>query len=297
MLTRVTSELSAKQADRWGLVLSSAGIFHKIRKDLSRWEIWIQEEDLDRALFHLQKYVEENPEIPSGSMVPTQLEFRWIQGIWASVLLAAIYVATGDNREFFNSRFGASAELILNGELYRTVTALLLHADAVHLVGNITALALFGTAVCAINGAGAGWFLILATGISGNYFNALLHQSNHTAVGASTALFGAVGLLAAHQFSQKIRGSGKRYKAWLPLAGGLALLAMLGTGEGRVDVIAHLFGFISGLVFQGLFDFYMRKLMSPRGQWFFMILAGAGVLLSCLWPLISSRVPPSLFPG
>ncbi|MBA3029999.1 MAG: rhomboid family intramembrane serine protease [Desulfobacteraceae bacterium] len=288
MLILIYSELSAKGAEGYGLILSSAGIFHKLRKGHSGWEIWIQEEDLDRATFHIKKYAEENPAARKFEPHASPDKFQWITGAWASVLLAAIYLAVGENRAFFNTLFGASAREILNGELYRTVTALLLHADASHLLGNMAAMALFGTAVCSINGTGGGWFLILMTGISGNYFNAVLHQAHHTAVGASTAVFGAVGMLAAHQFGRKLKRPGRGFKAWLPLAGGLGLLAMMGTGEGRVDITAHLFGFISGLVFQGLFDFQGRKFTGPRAQWVLMVFAGALVLLSCVRPLLGS---------
>jgi membrane associated rhomboid family serine protease len=297
MMILLHSELSAKEADGLGLVLSAAGIFHRAEKEAAGWRIWIEEQDLARARFHLRKYREENPEIlfPYPSSPPEK--FHWITGLWASVLLAAIHLAVGEDREFFITLFGASAREILNGEFYRTLTALLLHADGPHLLGNMAALALFATAVCAVNGTGAGWFLILMTGISGNYFNAWLHQVHHTAVGASTAIFGAVGMMTAHQFVRRLKNPGTRLKAWIPLAGGLALLAMMGTGEGRVDLMAHLFGFASGLFFQGLFDFQGRRWTGPRVQWMLMILAGAVVLFSCLWPLVFSTNPPSLFRG
>jgi membrane associated rhomboid family serine protease len=297
MMILLFTELSAKETDGYGLVLSSAGIFHQTRKDVSGWEIRVREEDLERALFHLRKYAEENPKVRNVKPPLIPENFRWITGMWAWVPLVAIHLAVGEDREFFNTLFGASAREILNGELYRTVTALLLHADASHLLGNLAALALFATAVCAVNGAGAGWFLILATGISGNYLNAILHQAHHTAVGASTAIFGAVGLMTAHQFINHLNHPGTRLKAWLPLAGGLGLLAMLGAGEGRVDIMAHLFGFVSGLVFQGLFDVQGRRWMGPRGQGVLMIIAGAVVMLSCFYPIVFSANPPSLFRG
>ena len=40
-----------------------------------------------------------------------------------------------------------------------------------------------------------GWWLVLASGIAGNLFNAWGHGGEHSAIGASTAVFGAVGVL------------------------------------------------------------------------------------------------------
>jgi len=60
-------------------------------------------------------------------------------------------------------------------------------------------------------------------------------------VGASTAVFGAIGVLGGLQFGRKRRRRG----AWLPVAGSLALLAMLGSDPGA-DIVAHLFGLLVG---------------------------------------------------
>jgi membrane associated rhomboid family serine protease len=134
----------------------------------------------------------------------------------------------------------------------------MLHADGVHLVGNMVGIALFGTAVCGIAGYGVGWLMILSTGILGNLLNAALMKAGHNSIGASTAIFGAIGILAGHQFYKRYRIPGKRVKAWLPLAGGLALLGLLGSGE-HSDLTAHLFGFISGICLGILYALKFRR--------------------------------------
>ena len=53
------------------------------------------------------------------------------------------------------------------GEWWRAVTALTIHADEGHLVGNMVSLSLFGYAVCLAYGGGLAWALILASGIAG----------------------------------------------------------------------------------------------------------------------------------
>jgi membrane associated rhomboid family serine protease len=98
-------------------------------------------------------------------------------------------------------------------------------------------------------------------------------------VGASTAIFGAVGILAALGIARRRRhGIGGR-RALAPIAAGLGLLAMLGT-SGRADLWGHLFGLIAGAVL-GLAG--ARAFARPPGlavQW---LLGGASVavFLAC----------------
>ena len=114
--------------------------------------------------------------------------------------------ATG-NRSDIIKHYGSSASQIIDGEHYRTITALFLHGDVLHLIGNMAGIALFGTAVCSITGWGVGWLMILFTGSIGNLLNAYFYQAGHRSIGASTAVFGCIGFLSACQFMVKM-GSG-----------------------------------------------------------------------------------------
>ncbi|MFC1817426.1 rhomboid family intramembrane serine protease [Thermodesulfobacteriota bacterium] len=154
---------------------------------------------------------------------------------------------------------------ILDGQYYRTATALMLHANGLHLAGNLLGIALFGTAVCSVTGWGVGGLMILMSGIAGNFVNAALYRTGHISIGASTAVFGAVGFLAAHQFFKKVSLPGQHIKAWLPLGGGLALLGLLGSGQ-HVDLTAHLFGFGSGIVFGLGYGLLIKHPASTRYQ-------------------------------
>jgi membrane associated rhomboid family serine protease len=177
--------------------------------------------------------------------------------------------------------YGSSAAHILNGEVYRTVTALMLHSGPVHLAGNMAGIAIFGTAVCRLAGWGVGCLMVLMTGIIGNLANAALLQYGHISIGASTAVFGAVGILAAHQIYAKIRMVGRRKKAWVPLAAGLALLAFLGSGK-HTDVTAHLFGFMAGIGLGLLHAFYVKSFIDNRRQAYCLVVAVGIIALSWL---------------
>lgn len=263
--------MTSEQANLCAVVLSSAGIPYFTAEGGDGWQIWVKDVDVDTALAAVKRYFRENPEAAPSETPPPELPeppARTLTGIWAALLLAAVYGAVTVNRAtpLFVENFAASSEKILAGETYRTVTALMLHADAVHLAGNLIGIALFGTAVCSIVRPGPAWLMILLSGIIGNAANAILHRTGHVSVGASTAVFGAVGILSACQFWRKLHQPGERLKAWLPLAGGLAFLAILGAGGQRVDLMAHLFGLLAGLLLGLAYSIGVTPPLSRRCQ-------------------------------
>src|SRR2546430_9329762 len=66
---------------------------------------------------------------------------------------------------------------MMAGEWWRAVTALTLHADAPHLLGNALASALLVTAVCQQLGPGVGLWLVLLAGRSEEHTSELQSQS------------------------------------------------------------------------------------------------------------------------
>jgi membrane associated rhomboid family serine protease len=272
--------LSEDDADTYRLVLSSTGISCHVRKRGYRWEIRVKDTDYEKAVIAIEHYLKENPEVQKPEDPLYYRYQRTYTGIWVSILLIAFHVAitiSGKSDSFIKT-YGSSAFHILHGELYRSVTSLMLHADPLHLMGNIAGIAVFGTAVCTVMGWGMGWLMILVTGMLGNLMNALLYESGHISVGASTAIFGAIGILSAHQFFKKFKQSGQKLKAFLPLASGLALLGILGSGA-HSDVMAHLFGFLAGIVLGWLYGLFIKRPTIKEYQ------AGSLLLTVCLLAL------------
>jgi len=168
---------------------------------------------------------------------------------------------------------------MLHGEPWRALTALALHADLAHVVGNAIAGTIFVGAVCGVLGVGLGGALVLASGGLGNLANALAHGSEYRSVGASTAIFGAVGILAAQGFARRRRrGIGGR-RALAPIAAGLGLLAMLGTSA-RADLWGHLFGLVAGGILGLAVTRVFPRPPGPAAQW---LLGGAAsaIFLAC----------------
>ncbi|MBU0462449.1 MAG: rhomboid family intramembrane serine protease, partial [Proteobacteria bacterium] len=142
-----------------------------------------------------------------------------------------------------------------------TITALFLHADARHLAGNMAGMIIFGAPFISLSGFGMGPFMLLFAGTLGNLFNAHLYQTAHLSIGASTAVMAAAGLLVAFQLTQK--GKPLRLNNLMPVFAGALMVGMFSQGE-RTDVMAHVFGFLSGLGSGIIFFPLNRTLAFPQ---------------------------------
>jgi len=224
------------------LVLDQEGIAHELRGvGQEQWALAIDDGDAARAEAVLAAFELENPLSPRGQEQPRPMAGAVACGLVFFLAMLAIHVWTGPHSagsDWFE-RGSADAAAILRGEWWRTVTALTLHGDAGHAVGNAVLggvlLALLARAV----GPGVASALVLLAGVAGTLSAAWLVRRDFVSIGASTAVFGALGALAA--FPQH------RRRAWVPLGAGLALLAFLGTSK-RADLAGHLCGFVAGLL-------------------------------------------------
>lgn len=138
----------------------------------------------------------------------------------------------------------------------RALTALTLHGDVVHLVSNLVAGLGFAFFVARFFGAASGWLLILISGVLGNALNAWVYYPEaHYSIGASTAVFGALGLITGVGLWVAITEAKQTWSMprwFMPIFGGITLLGLIGIGDGAldglVDVAAHISGFLCGLL-------------------------------------------------
>lgn len=247
--TELRSTREHKRAEEWALVLVAEGMHPRIRRQPGGFGLYVPSHEVPRASRALESYETENR---SHTSAPEQEEgegdrSHQLTGLALATALVAFFGVTGprDPAVDWFARGSADAEQMLAGELQRAVTALCLHADAGHALGNAIFGALFMSAAFRSFGIGVGALLILAAGAAGNLANALLQAPHHVSIGASTAVFGAVGLLCGRAAARRLRRSRAGLRAWIPLAAGAALIAMLGTGQ-RSDLWAHLLGFAAG---------------------------------------------------
>lgn len=141
----------------------------------------------------------------------------------------------------------ADAAAIRSGEWWRTITALTLHADEMHLLGNLVFGSLFAALLIPLLGPGLTAWSVLVTGVLGNTCNAWIQPETHRSLGASTAIFGAIGILSGYQWLRR-----RRRPAWFqrvaPVCLGAVFVGFLGTSGENTDVMAHCLGFLAGLL-------------------------------------------------
>lgn len=238
------------QADEWALVLAAEGVDALVTGSPEGFVLAVPAAECERAERALASFARENVR-PPPPPAPPAIDPRAERHAFAlACSLLVVFAVTGPGGGPFGDRLEASAQAIRDGAVWRSITALLLHADAAHVLGNAIAGALFLGAVFRAFGFGVGSTLALASGGLGNLINALLRHPDHATIGASTAVFGALGIAAGHALVRR-RAALRGRPPWLPLGAAFALLAFLGTAGERVDLWAHAFGLVAGIVLGG----------------------------------------------
>jgi membrane associated rhomboid family serine protease len=261
------------------LVLEARAIEHQMLEIAGAWVLTVAPELVRRSYDELTRYsVERN--VPRA--LPAPVETFGGAGIGAIgygvILLVTAYCA---GIGLFGADWLTAGALDAGAgrEWWRALTALTLHLDQEHLLGNLLFGVVAGAAAGRLLGPGVAWASILGAGALANYMEMLMAPSSHRAVGASTAVFAALGLLAGLAWRQRLTLRERRWYRWAPLIAGICLLTFLGTGTAHVDVLGHALGFAFGL---GAGWIYARAGVPRNRGDALQIATGAGaVLLIC----------------
>jgi rhomboid protease GluP len=260
----------------YSLVLEARGIEHETGQDEGSWVLSVPAEMRHRAYEELSRYSVERgvrrgvPEViqpHSGAAIGVFL--------YVFILLLTAYCAG-------IATFGAdwlslgSLDAGARGEWWRAVTALTLHLDQEHLLGNVLFGAVAGIAASRLLGPGVAWASILGAAALANYAEILIAPITHRAVGASTAVFAALGLLSGMAWRQRLTLRERLWYRWAPLIAGICLLTLLGAGSAHVDVLGHALGFVFGLIVGWIF---VRSGVSGNRDPRVQVFAGLGALL------------------
>ena len=168
--------------------------------------------------------------------------------LWA---IALVFVFMNQTEAVTDAYCNSSLALFDAGEWWRPFTALFLHGDFQHLIGNLLIGGIFCVLVAHSVGPLLGWIAILASGSLGNIATAwFYYPEEFSSLGASTATFGALGILVGNSafLAWHVRSLRKLSGAVIPIIAGAVLLGWFGAGGGnpQVDVLAHLMGFAMG---------------------------------------------------
>lgn len=240
---------SAREVRERALVLDAIGIAYQRARVSGQHALIVAADDVDQARAELEAYNAER-ESPAGDDPDIVLHEGAMRGVfaYAAIIIAVALASQFDlfGRDWLTAGRSDNA-LIRAGEWYRAVTALCLHSGSAHLVGNLVIGALFGYFAGQVYGPSVAWAAILLGGTFGNLVNALARLGDHRSIGASTAVFAALGLLAATGWRHRKHRRVRALVLWAPFISGGVLVGLLGTGGERTDVGAHIFGFAAGI--------------------------------------------------
>ena len=279
----------------WSLVLSAVGIDQQL--DRHSGVILTRKRDAEQAMQEIRAFREENrywppppvavrPAVRTGNP-PTLLMFggliifHWLTGPWTA------------GNPWFKAGAVNSRAILEQGERWRLITALTLHADQMHLVGNCVIGGVIIHLLCKAIGYGMGWLTLLLSAMTGNFLNIIFRDTPHYSVGFSTAVFAAIGILCGRQLNNT--ASTMIRQLVLPLGAGVGLLAMLGSEGERTDLGAHLFGLASGLLYGLLLQITDLDLLGNRRELQLTLFLPALFLIILCWFLATGGEYP-IFP-
>ena len=159
-------------------------------------------------------------------------------------------------------KFGAlSSNLISEGQYWRFIACIFLHANLMHLGVNAFSLFIFGPTAEMFFGRIKFLVIYLIAGVGGSITSYVFIDPRSIGVGASGAVFGVLGSIAVYYYlNQHIYGKYGR-----GMMGGIGLIVLLNLGFGftvqGVDNWAH----IGGLLFGILAAFILQKHRSELG--------------------------------
>jgi membrane associated rhomboid family serine protease len=265
-----------RQAMDWSLVLASQGIEHTIDRDeATGWTLSVAETDYEKAQTQIRQYRLENrhwrwrqPVFQPG------LFFDWSSLAW--VFLNIFFYWLSEARADLRLTGMMNGAALAHGEWWRLFTAMWLHADLAHLAMNVVIGFLFVGLVMGRYGPGVGLLAAYLAGLGGNLAAWLVYDPNQHSLGASGMVMGTLGLLAVQSAGLLKRRNTNTFRLFASgIFAGLLLFVFLGVSP-ESDVVAHLGGFVTGLLLGSLLA------IAPRLTHRLRVNLAAGVLFAAL---------------
>ncbi len=254
---------SKKPCAERALVLHALGIQHQVVRSTEGFALVVPASVGERAARELALYSRENVGWPPPRL-DAPMHSNGVRGALVYAITIVAFYPIGRwgllGRDWWSAG-RLEAGTVLDGEWWRTITALTLHGSVEHLLGNL----MFGGALALLAshtlGTGLTWMGMLLAGALGNFVNALVQSPHHTAIGASTAVFGCLGLMSSYEWIRRHALHLPRMRRFAPMLGGAVLLGYMGMGgaslealggepteTGNTDVVAHVTGMLAGVV-------------------------------------------------
>ena len=249
---------SESQAMDWSLVLASQGIGATIERPGGEgpWILLTEPTEFKRALVAVRLYEAENGARFWQQKVPGTTLIWDARGLVWFVFLAALFGLDCLWHEPLTDAGIMRSLPVGAGAWWSLFTATTLHADLAHLLSNAVVGTLFLGLAIGRFGSGAALLASCLAGAMGNVPGWIWHGPNSTSLGASGMVMGALGLLTTQSVGLLRHGLRAREVIIPGIFGGVLLLILLGLSPSRrVDVLAHVVGFLCGAMFGAILSF------------------------------------------
>jgi membrane associated rhomboid family serine protease len=233
-----------------GLVVLALGKAYWLLRQPDGFHLQVDAADAQQVREQIEAFERESAGWPPAEpQIPRRPVSLFGPLLWAAALILGYYLEGRSAGRLEAWGTMDSRALFSQGQLWRPFTALLLHADAGHLAANLLTGAVVVSALLTTLGNVRGWLLLAIASAAGNAaVGALSYPADYRSLGASTAVFAALGLLTGTALRASRGASFRWAELLLPLGSGITLLGMFGSGDASTDVAAHLAGFAAGLL-------------------------------------------------
>ncbi len=271
----VRAGLTTDEARRAMLSLVAMGVEAEATPDeppSAGWRITVLEERASQAAPLIEDAltvdrIERRPDPPRTVLAPPGVQIWTLRNAAGSLAVAAacavvhwsVHVAgAGDEPTSRSAMIDAGAAvpwLVRDGQWWRLASAVFLHFDLKHLLGNLSSLLLLGPPLAAQIGHVRTVALFVATGVLGNLLSQVAGSENAIKAGASGGVCGLLGALAGVALVSMASASdaAARRPAWQTLGALVALFGMIVGFEPGRDHYAHVGGVLAGVVLGRLF--------------------------------------------
>jgi rhomboid protease GluP len=247
LFSEVYRSPSLADCDQRAFVLKAVGIVYLIEKHEDYFSLVVPAERAAAALEHLRQYEMES--VPPPPAPKIKLHGRaWLGSIVYALVVIAVAYCAGENVGGLDwVDIGALTRAALyDFEWWRAITALTLHVDVAHLIGNLVFGIPYGFFASQLLGPGRAWLSIIVAATCANMIDSAIMHEHQASIGASTAVFAMLGLVATYSW-RKVPAQSKHWaRRWAPVIAAVALLAFTGVGGEHTDVAAHVAGFFCG---------------------------------------------------
>jgi rhomboid protease GluP len=265
-------------------ILHAVGIPSEIVDLPEAFVLFVAPETEAAAREHIERFDSESEQARQPLPPPPVLHSHaWVSpSLYAFVIVGVAYLAGIKVAQFDWYETGALRPLAQSdGEWWRIVTALTLHADHAHLLGNLGFGAFFGYLAARLLGSGVAFATTIAAAILGNFLDSALMPSTHTTIGASTWVFATLGVVSAYAWRLQVNPRLKWAHRSAPIVAGVMLLGLIGSGGENTDVLAHLTGFVSGVLLGALYARLPSRIFdNAASQWLAGVAAAAVVVVA-----------------